>query len=64
MPDELARFLQIPPYDQDNSLHRKDHHQQHDEDSHDDEMKNVLLHAACISINDYRPWNNDHQGKI
>ncbi|CAF0961960.1 unnamed protein product [Adineta steineri] len=66
MPDELARFIQIPPYDNENHLSRKDHQQQLEEqfmnnDQDEDEMKYVLEHAPCISIGDYCPWNNDNR---
>jgi hypothetical protein len=60
MPEDLARFLQLPPYDNDNQINRKDHQQQ--QDLIDDEMKYVLEHAPCISINDHWPWNNDNRG--
>lgn len=60
MPDELARFLQIPPYDTDLPNNRKD--QQQEDDTDDDQMKYALEHAPCISINDHGPWNNDHRG--
>ncbi|CAF1080953.1 unnamed protein product [Rotaria magnacalcarata] len=61
MPEELGRFLQIPPYDDENQLNQKDRLEQ---DSYDDEMKNVLEHAPCISISDYYPWNNDNRELI
>jgi hypothetical protein len=62
MPEELARFLQIPPYDNDNQVNRKDQQQQDQTLDDDREMKNVLEHAPCISIGDYCPWNNDNRG--
>ncbi len=62
MPEELARFLQIPPYDNDNQVNRKDQQQQDQTLDDDREMKNVLEHAPCISIGDYWPWNNDNRG--
>jgi hypothetical protein len=61
MPDDLARFLQLSPYDNENSLNRID---QQEQDMIDDEMKNVLNHAPCISIADHCPWNNDNRGEF
>jgi hypothetical protein len=61
MPDDLARFIQIPPYDTENQISRKDQQQQ-EQDLIDDEMKNVLQHAPCISIIDHCTWNNDNRG--
>ncbi len=63
MPEDLARFLQLPPYDNDSQINRKDQQQQ-EQDSNDEEMKYILEHAPCISINDHWPWNDDHQGLI
>ena len=61
MPDDLARFLQIPPYDTENQINQKDQQQQ-EQDLIDDEMKNALQHAPCISITDHHTWNNDNRG--
>ncbi|CAF1009278.1 unnamed protein product [Rotaria sp. Silwood1] len=62
MPEELGRFLQIPPYDNENELNQNDRQQQ-EQDLNDDEMKNILEHGPCISISDYCPWNHDNRGK-
>lgn len=62
MPEDLARFLQLPPYDYDAQISRKDHQQSQEQDSIDEEMKYVLEHAPCISISDHWPWHNDHRG--
>jgi hypothetical protein len=66
MPEDLARFLQIPPYDNDIQINRKDQQQQQQQqqqqDFNNDEMKYVLEHAPCISITDRWPWNNDNRG--
>jgi len=63
MPENLARFLQIPPYDNDIQMNRnKDQQQQQQEqDFNDDEMKYILEHAPCISISDHCPWNSDNR---
>jgi hypothetical protein len=61
MPEELARFLQLPPYDNENQINQKDQQQQ-EQDLNDDGMKNILEHAPCISITDHWPWNNDNRG--
>jgi len=61
MPEDLARFLQLPPYDNDIQINRKD---QQEQNLNDDEIKTILEHAPCISINDHCPWNNDNRGKI
>ena len=58
IPDELAKFLRLPPYDQDLSNQSKI-----DDNTKDEETKYILEHAPCISIQDYWPWNNDHQGR-
>ncbi|CAF1073425.1 unnamed protein product [Adineta ricciae] len=63
MPEELARFLQIPPYDDENQQNRKDQQQQNllIGNNEDDEMKYTLEHAPCISISDHCSWNNDNR---
>ncbi|UJR32232.1 hypothetical protein I4U23_019697 [Adineta vaga] len=60
MPEELARFLQIAPYDDEN---RKDQEQQDFimNNNNDYETKYILEHAPCISISDHCPWNNDNR---
>lgn len=58
MPEELGRFLQIPPYDNENQLNQKDQEQV----STGDETKYILEHAPCISISDCCPWNNENRG--
>ncbi|CAF0738746.1 unnamed protein product [Rotaria sordida] len=58
MPEELGRFLQIPPYDNEDQVNQND---QQEQDLKDDEMKNVLEHGPCIAISDYCPWNNDNR---
>ncbi|CAF4152424.1 unnamed protein product [Rotaria sp. Silwood2] len=63
MPEELGRFLQIPPYDNENQLNQNDRQQQ-EQDLNDDERKNVLEHGPCISIIDYCPWNSDNRATV
>ena len=64
MPDDLARFLQLPPYDNEMQIHRKDQQQlQQEQDINNEQMKYVLEHAPCISIIDHWPWANDSRGK-
>jgi hypothetical protein len=66
MPEDLARFLQLPPYDNEIQIHRKDQQQQQQQQEHDfndDSMRYVLEHAPCISINDHWPWTNDNRGE-
>lgn len=60
IPEDLARFLQLPPYDNDIQINQKIQEQ----DFIDNETKYVLEHAPCISISDHWPWNNDNRGKI
>lgn len=62
MPEDLARFLQIPPFDTDLTNHRKDQREQ-EQDINDEQMKYVLEHAPCISITDHCPWNIEQRGK-
>ena len=62
MPEDLARFLQIPPYDTDLPSYRKEREQE--QDINNEQMRYVLEHAPCISITDHCPWNNDQRSKF
>ncbi len=63
MPEDFARFLQLPPYDNEIQIHLKDQQQQQEQDVNDEQIKYVLEHAPCISINDHWPWTNDNRGE-